>query len=120
MQKTQYKGEERQDNNIEYNYNCKDCCLQFYKAFRYNHKGPYYVYFMESKEEKAAAQIHIKALNKDTKTCNNKLQIQAQQALDLRGDSNVNRRYNTRKLQYVPSQMDYKRGDRSCGGVDSY
>lgn len=36
------------------------------------------------------------------------------------GDDDVNQRYNTRKKQYVPSKMDYKRGDRSNRGIDGY
>ena len=32
----------------------------------------------------------------------------------------MNKRYNTRKQQYVPSQHDYKRGERTRGGVDGY
>jgi transposase len=120
MQRTWCKGYERWDDNVKHDRNRKDCCLQFYGAFRYNHKGPCCVYYEETEEEKLAAEAHIKRLNEDTKVRDNKLQIQAREALSLAGESDINKRYNTRKLQYVPSKMDYKRGERSRGGVDGY
>ncbi|KAF2622863.1 hypothetical protein BU25DRAFT_494728 [Macroventuria anomochaeta] len=40
MCRTWCKGDERWDDNVKHNRNCKDCCLQFYGAFRYNYKGP--------------------------------------------------------------------------------
>jgi hypothetical protein len=105
---------------VKHNRNHKDCYLQFYSAFRYNFKGPCYVYRKETEQEKLNAEAHIKHLNKDTKHQDNKLQIYARTALNQLKESNVNHRYNTRKQQYVPSKIDYKRSNRTRGEVDSY
>ncbi|KAF1922514.1 uncharacterized protein M421DRAFT_410623, partial [Didymella exigua CBS 183.55] len=113
------EGEQYND-DVKHNRNVKDCCLQFYACFRYNFKGPCHVYYQETEEEKAAAEVHIAQLNVNKKTRDNKLQIYAQQALQGISESDINGRYNTRKKQYVPSTMDYKRGDRGRGGVDRY
>lgn len=67
-----------------------------------------------------AAKEHIEELNRDQKTRDNKLQIYARTALNQLRETDVNRRYNTRKKQYVPSKMDYTRGDRGRGGIDGY
>ena len=120
MQRTWCKEDERWDEGVKHDRNRKDCCLQFYGAFRYNFKGPCYVYREETEQEKLDAEAHIKHLNEDTKHRDNKLQIYARTALNQLKESDVNHRYNTRKRQYVPSKMDYKRGDRTRGGVDGY
>jgi hypothetical protein len=111
---------ERWDDDVKHDRNRKDCCLQFYAAFRYNFKGPCHVYREETEAEKQEAAAHIQRLNVDQKTRDNKLQIYARQALHGISESDVNGRYNTRKKQYVPSKMDYHRGDRARGGVDGY
>lgn len=64
--------------------------------------------------------MHIQELNADQKTRDNKVQIYARRALGKLGEADTNRRYNTRKKQYVPSQMDYHRGNRARGGIDGY
>lgn len=114
------KEDERWDDDVKHDCNRSSCCLQFYASFRYNHKGPCHVYYEETEVEKRAAAEHIEALNHDQKTRDNKLQIYARTALNQLNESDVNRRYNTRKKQYVPSTMDYVRGDRARGGVDGY
>jgi hypothetical protein len=111
---------EQYNSHVKHDRNRKDCCLQFYACFRYDYKGPCHVYYPETEAEKAAAEVHIQQLNADQKTRDNKLQIYARQGLNQLGESDVNRRYNTRKQQYIPSQMDYRRGDRARGGVDGY
>ena len=120
MQRTWCKENERWDEGVKHDRNHKDCALQFYGSFRYNCKGPCHVYYCETKKEKQAAEVALKQENKDVKTRDNKLQIYARQSLSQLSESDVNNRYNTRKKQYVPSQMDYKRGDRTRGGVDGY
>lgn len=100
--------------------NRSDCCLRFYVCFRHGSKGPCHVYSTETAEEKLAAEAHIRELNADQKTRDTKLQIYARQALSNIGEGNVNQRFNTQKRQYVPSKMDYSRGDRARGGVDGY
>ena len=111
---------DRQDNDVKHNCNRKDYCLQFYAAFCYNSKGPCHVYREETEAGKQEAAAHIQRLNVDQKTRNNKLQIYARQALYGISESDVNSCYNTRKKQYVPLKMDYHRGNRARGGVDSY
>jgi hypothetical protein len=111
---------EKYNTDVKHDRNRKDCCLQFYGCFRYNYKDPCHVYHPETEAEKLAAQVHIQELNADQKTRDSKLQIYARQALNNLREADVNRRYNTRKKQYVPSKMDYKRGERARGGVDGY
>ena len=118
--RTWCRGGERWDDNVKHDRNRKDCCLQFYAAFRYDYKGPCHVYREETEAEKVAAAEHIQQLNTDQKTRDNKLQIYARQALNGISESDVNGRYNTRRKQYVPSRMDYHCGDRARGGVDGY
>ena len=120
MCRTWCRGDKRWDNNVKHDRNRKDCCLQFYRAFRYNFKGPCHIYYKETEEEKSKADVHIKQLNKDQRLRDNKAQIYARQALNTIRELDINKRYNTQKKQYVPSAMDYKRGDRSRGGVDGY
>lgn len=120
MMRTWCRGGERWDDGVKHDRNRRDCCLQFYACFRYDYKGPCHVYFEETPAEKAAAEAHIIELNTSQETRDNKLQIYARQSLGVLQEDDVNRRYNTRKKQYVPSIMDYKRGNRARGGVDGY
>ena len=78
------------------------------------------MYYPETEEEKQLADVQLKRENADQKVRDNKLQHYAREALTQCSDSDVNHRYNTRKKQYVPSKMDYKRGDRGRSGVDGY
>lgn len=64
------------------------------------------MYDEETEQEKPDAAEHIKQLNADMKVRDNKPQIQARQALGLIRECDIKRRHNTRKLQYVPSNMD--------------
>ena len=120
MMRTWCREGERCDTNVKHDRNRRDCCLQFYGSFRYNYKGPCHIYYPETDAEKEVAEVHIQELNADQKTRDNKLQIQARRALDNLGEADVNRRDNTRKKQYIPSQMDYRRGNRARGGINGY
>ncbi|KAF1976469.1 hypothetical protein BU23DRAFT_596891 [Bimuria novae-zelandiae CBS 107.79] len=119
MQRTWGKEQERWDERVRHDRNRKDCALQFYGSFRYNYKGPCHVYHQETEQEKEAAEVQLKE-NINNQSQDNKLQIYARQSLSQMSESDVNHRYNTRKKQYVPSTMDYRRGDRTRGGVDGY
>ncbi|KAF2025114.1 hypothetical protein EK21DRAFT_93516 [Setomelanomma holmii] len=120
MQRTWCKEDERWDEGVKHDRNRKDCALQFYSLFRYNYKGPCHVYHEETQQEKEEAEVVLKEENADTQARDNKLQHHARLALSQLSESDVNKRYRTRKRQYVPSKMDYKRGDRARGGVDGY
>ena len=120
MIRTWCKEGEQYDDDVKHDRTRNECCLQFYGCFRYNYKGPCHVYYPETEEEKAKAEAHLEELNRDTKIRDNKLQQQARSALNELGESDVNLRRSTRKKQYVPSTMDYKRGDRGRGGIDGY
>ncbi|KAF2627242.1 hypothetical protein BU25DRAFT_469715 [Macroventuria anomochaeta] len=107
MIRTWCTAEEKWDNNVKHDRNTKNCCLQFYASFRYNHKGPCHVYYPETKAEKELAAAHIKRLNQDQKTRDNKLQIQARRALNHLEEADINRRYNTRKKHvHMEESMD--------------
>ena len=120
MQRTWCKELERWDEGVKHDRNRKDCALQFYGSFRYDYKGPCHVYFPETEEQKRLADAQLKQENVNQQVRDNKLQHYARAALTERSESDINHRYNTRKKQYVPSIMDYKRGDRTRGGVDGY
>ncbi|KAF2627728.1 hypothetical protein BU25DRAFT_310346, partial [Macroventuria anomochaeta] len=81
---------EKYDTNVKHDWNRHDCCLQFYGCFCYNYKGPCHVYYPETDAEKEAAQVHLQELNANQKTCNNKLQIYARQALSNLREADVN------------------------------
>ena len=53
------------DDDVKHDHNHKDCCLQFYAAFRYDFKGLCHVYREETKAEKQEAAAHIQCLNVD-------------------------------------------------------
>ena len=110
---------ERWDDNVKHDRNRKDYCLQLYASSRFNHKGLCHVYYPETDQEKVDTEAHIKESHRDQKTRDDKLQIYARRALNQLDESDVNRCYNTRKKQYVPSNMDYHRGMRDRG-VDGY
>jgi hypothetical protein len=56
MQRVWCKEDERFDNNVKKDRNRRECCPQFYGAFRYDYKDPCYTYFEETKEEKQSAE----------------------------------------------------------------
>ena len=120
MIRTWCKEGEQYDDGVKHDRTRNECCLQFYGCFRYNHKGPCHVYYPETEEEKAEAKAHVEELNCNTQIHDNKLQYQARRALEHMNESDVNLRRSTRKKQYVPSTMDYTRGDRSRSGIDGY
>lgn len=70
-------------------------------------------------EKQIAKQVLIKE-NQERQYTHNLHQTRAHSALEEIGESDVNKRYNTRKKQYIPSQHDYKRSERTRSSVDSY
>jgi transposase len=120
MQRVWCKDGERYDEGVKKTRNRKDCALQFYGAFRYDHKGPCHVYWHETDEEKEYAVAALEAENLYRQHYDDLLQTKARTVLSEANESDVNGRYYTRKKQYVPSKHDYKRGDRTRGGVDGY
>ncbi|KAF2030134.1 hypothetical protein EK21DRAFT_89198 [Setomelanomma holmii] len=72
------------------------------------------------RKEKQSAEEALKKENAQRKQDNNILQGNARAALHILQESDVNKRYNTRKKQYVPSKHDYKHGERRRGGIDGY
>jgi hypothetical protein len=99
----------------------KDCCLQFYRAFRYNHKGPCYVYYEETEAEQREAEQKLQVENKVRKEHANTAQILAKGALTELNEHEINTRYNTRTRakQYI-KKHDYVRGNRARGGINGY
>ncbi|KAI0616958.1 hypothetical protein TUN199_11052, partial [Pyrenophora tritici-repentis] len=120
MQRVWCRDGGQYDEGVKKDRNRRACCLQFYGAFRYNHKGPCYTYIEETAAEKRSAEEALAKENAQRKRDDNILQGSARQTLAVMRESDVNHRYNTRKKQYVPSQHDYKRGGRENGGVDGY
>jgi hypothetical protein len=120
IQRVWCKDGEQYDEGVKKDRNRSSCCLQFYGAFRYDYKGPCYTYFEETEAQKRSAEEALAKENEQRKRDDNILQGNARAALQILQESDVNRRYNTRKRQYVPSKHDYKRGERARGGVDGY
>ena len=75
------KDGERYKNDVKKDRNRKDCCLQFYGAFRYDYKGPCYTYFEETEEQKQSAKDALKKENAQRKQDDNILQGNARAAL---------------------------------------
>ena len=113
------KDDEVYDDDVRHDRNQRDCCLQFFGAFRYDHKGPCHVYYRETKEEKEVADKLLELENKATAASSNHMQTRARAALQELGELDTNLRNNTRKLQHV-KKHDYHRGIKSKGGVDGY
>jgi transposase len=120
MQRACYKEGEKYSDDVKKDRNRTNCCLQFYGSFRYKYKGPCYTYMEETEQEKRAAEQVLMKENQERQHTHNLHQTRARSALQQIGESDVNKRYYTRKKQYVPSQHDYKRGERTRGGVDGY
>ncbi|KAF1351697.1 hypothetical protein EJ07DRAFT_137197, partial [Lizonia empirigonia] len=59
MQRVWCKEAERFKDDVKKDRNRRECCLQFYGAFRYNNKGPCYTYFEETKEQKQSAEVAL-------------------------------------------------------------
>lgn len=92
----------------------RDCCLQFFGAFRYDHKGPCHVYFRETAGEKELADAAIEKENLEIRTSLNYKQTRARKALQHLNELDINLRNSTRKLQHV-KKHDYYRGIKSRG-----
>ncbi|KAF1943601.1 hypothetical protein EJ02DRAFT_294749, partial [Clathrospora elynae] len=63
MQRAWYKEGEKYDDNVRKDRLRKDCCLQFYGSFRYDHKGPCYIYYKETEAEKQDAEEKLQEEN---------------------------------------------------------
>ncbi|KAF2627244.1 hypothetical protein BU25DRAFT_468862 [Macroventuria anomochaeta] len=120
MQRVWCKDNERYDEGVKKDRSAKYTALQFYGAFRYDHKGPCVIYHEETDAQKHKAEKKLHAENKWRKENWNSTQLTARAALQQLNESDYNGRLRTRKLQYVPSQHDYKRNTRARGGVDGY
>ena len=48
MLRTWARDDEVYHNDVRHDRNRRDCCIQFFGAFRYNYKGPCHVYFHET------------------------------------------------------------------------
>jgi hypothetical protein len=59
MQRVWCKEDERFEDDVKKDCNCRECCLQFYRAFRYDYKGPCYTYFEEIKEQNQSAEVAL-------------------------------------------------------------
>jgi hypothetical protein len=99
----------------------KDCCLQFYGSFRYNHKGSCYIYYKETDAEKQDAEEKLQEENAARKEQSNTAQILAKGALAEMNEHEKNIRYNTRtRAKQHVKKHDYVRGNRARGGIDGY
>ena len=113
------RDDEIYNNDVRHDRNRRDCCIQFFGAFRYNFKGPCHSYFHETQEEKEAAEELLALENAATRTSSNYAQRRARAALLELSEVDINLRTSTRKLQHI-KKHDYHRGIRSRGGVDGY
>ena len=86
------------DDDVRHNRNRKDCCLQFFGAFRYDHKGPCHVYFYETPAEAEVAEKVLELENAFTRAPANHAQTRARKALQQLGEQDVNLRENTRNF----------------------
>ncbi|KAH6611673.1 hypothetical protein C7974DRAFT_446141 [Boeremia exigua] len=89
MMRIWFRGGEKYNEDVKHDRNRSYYCLQSYSCFRHGLKGPCHVYSTETAEEKLAAEGHIRELNADQKTRDNKLQIYARQALSNIGEGDV-------------------------------
>ena len=119
MMRTWAKAGEVYDDDVRKERNRKDCCLQFFGACRYDHKGRCHVYFRETEHEKNVADEALEKENAATRTSSNNAQATARKTLRHMSELDIDLRDNTRKLQHVKKD-DYHRGIRSRGGIDGY
>jgi len=119
MIRTWARDDEIYNEDVRHNRNRRDCCIQFFGAFRYDYKGPRHVNFHETQEEKQVAEELLELENAATRTSSNHAQTQARAALQVLREVDINLRTSTKKLQHI-KKHDYHRGIRSRGGVDGY
>jgi transposase len=121
MQRAWYKEGEKYNDDVRKDRTRKECCLQFYGAFQYDHKGPCHVYYHETGQEKQAAEVALQKENEAMKAQSNRAQHLAQSALSEIQDHKINACYNTRTRgkQHI-KKHNYTRGKRKHGGVDGY
>jgi hypothetical protein len=117
--RTWARDDEIYNDDVRHDRNRRDCCIQFFGAFRYNSKGPCHLYFHETKEEKGVTEELLGLENAATQTSSNHAQRRARAALQELGEVDINLRTSTRRLQHI-KKHDYHRGIRSRGGVDGY
>lgn len=119
MMRVWARSDEKYDDDVRHDRNRRDCCLQFFGAFRYDYKGPCHVYFHETQQEKQVAEELLEKENAFTRASSNHMQTRARAALRELGELDINLRNYTQKLQHV-KKHDYHRGIKSRGGVDGY
>jgi hypothetical protein len=119
MIRTWARNNEIYNDDVRYDRNRRDCCIQFFRAFRYDYKGPYYSYFHKTLKEKELAEELLALENAATQTSSNYAQHRARAALQKLGKVDINLRTSTRKLQHI-KKHNYHHGIRSRGGVDRY
>lgn len=107
------------DDDVRHDCNRRECCLQFFGIFRYDHKGSRHVYFQVTKEEKEAVEAALEAGNLLTRASSNLMQTQARAALQELGELDTNLWNHTRKLRHL-KKHDYHCRIRSRGGIDGY
>lgn len=119
MIRTWARDDEIFNDDVRHDRNRRDCCIQFFGAFRYGHKGPCHSYFRETPKEKEVAEELLELENAATRTSSNNAQRQARAALQELGEVDINLRTTTRKLQHIKKHNNH-RGIKSRGGVDGY
>ncbi len=119
MLRTQARDNKVYYHDVRHDRNQRDCCLQFFGAFRYNHKEPCYVYFHETQEEKEIAEKLLALENAATQALSNHAQTRARAALQKLRELDINLQATTRKLQHI-KKHNYYRGIRLRGSVDRY
>lgn len=113
------KEDEIYDDDVRKDRKQQGAALQFFGAFRYNHKGPCHVYYHETMEEIEAGEKALEWENKVARAQSNSSQMTARAALNVLNEADVNLRRSTRKLQHIKKD-DYHRGIRTRGGVDGF
>ncbi|EDU46141.1 HTH-Tnp-Tc3-2 domain containing protein [Pyrenophora tritici-repentis] len=90
MIRTWARDDEIYNDDVRHDRNRRDCCIQFFGAFRYNFKGPCHLYFHETQEEKEVAEELLELENAATRTSSNHAQRRARAALQELGEVDIN------------------------------
>jgi hypothetical protein len=113
------KEDEIYDDNVRKDRKPMGSALQFFGAFRYDHKRPCHCYYHETQEEIEAGEKALAWKNEVTKAQSNSNQMNARAALSVLNETDVNLRRSTRKLQHT-KKHEYHSEIRTRGGVDRY
>ncbi|KAF1942878.1 hypothetical protein EJ02DRAFT_502573 [Clathrospora elynae] len=95
--RTWTRKDEIYNDDVCHESNRKDCCLQFFGAFRYGHKVPCHVYFHETQAGIEAGARSLDQKNLIMKAQSNSSQLSAHAALQVLNETNVNLRQSTVK-----------------------